>query len=164
MNIKTTIGIIAVVISSISMAEAGQNRHERDNDRQYDNSHQERHYRQKHRRPHWKRARHARHHYRENRHYRKHYGSRHHRYERSHRHNSYRGHKRGYRHNAYRSPRVYSSRIVVSGHGHSNNVLPVIAGGLIGSSIANNASHGDPVATFGGAVFGALVGNALTRH
>lgn len=163
MNIKTTIGIIAVVISSISMAEAGQNRHERDNDRKYDNSHQERDYRQQQRRPHWKRARHARHHYRE-RHNRKHFGSRHHRYERSHRHNSYWGHKRGYRHNTYRSPRAYSSRIVVSGHGHSNNVLPVIAGGLIGSSIANNASHGDPVATFGGAVFGALVGNALTRH
>ena len=52
----------------------------------------------------------------------------------------------------------------MSGHGHTNNALPVIAGGIIGSSIANNASHGDPVATFGGAVFGALVGNALTRH
>lgn len=164
MNIKTTISIIAVVISSISMAEAGQNRHERDNDRHYDNSHQERHYRQNHRRPHWKRARPARHHYREHRHNRKHYGSRHHRQERSHRNNSYWGNKHGYRHNKYRSPRAYSSSIVVSGHGHSGNTLPVIAGGLIGSSIANNASHGDPVATFGGAVFGALVGNALTRH
>lgn len=155
MNIKTTIGIIAVVISSISMAEAGQNRHQRDNDRHYEQSRQGHHYRQNHRRPHSKRARHDR----------KHYGSRHHRYERSHRRHSYWRRDHGYRHSTYRSPRVYSSHsIVVSGRGHSNNVLPVIAGGLIGSSIANHASHGDPAATFGGAVFGALVGNALTRH
>lgn len=164
MNIKTTIGIIAIVLSSVTLAEAGQNRHERDNDRHYEKPRHEQQYRQHHRRSHWKRARHARHHYREQRHYRKHHYNRHHRYERSHRHNSYWKRDRGYRHSTYRSPRAYSSSIVVSGHGHSNNVLPVIAGGLIGSSIANNASHGDPVATFGGAVFGALVGNALTRH
>ena len=165
MNIKTTIGIIAVVISSISMAEAGQNRHERDNDRHYDNSRQEHHYRQNHRRPHWKRARHARHHYREQRHNRRHAGNRHHRYERSNRNHTNWRRDHGYRHITYSSSRVYPSHsIAVNNHGHSGNVLPVIAGGLIGSSIANNASHGDPVATFGGAVFGAVVGNALTRH
>lgn len=161
MNIKTTIGIIAVVISSISMAEAGQNRHQRDNDRHYEQSRQGHHYRHNNRRPHWKRARHARHHYREQRHY----GSRHHHYKRSHRHHTNLRRDHGFRHSTYSSPRVYSSHsIVVRNNAHSGKILPVIAGGLIGSSIANNASHGDPAATFGGAVFGALVGNALTRH
>lgn len=165
MNIKTTIGIIAVVISSISMAEAGQNRHERDNERHYDNSRQKHHYRQNHRRPHWKRARHARHHYREQRHYRRHYGSRHQRYERSHRHHTNWKRDHGYRHSTYSSPRVYSSHsVVVRNTAHSGNILPVIAGGLIGSSIADNASGGDPAATFGGAIFGALVGNAIAHH
>lgn len=54
--------------------------------------------------------------------------------------------------------------MVVSSHGHSSRALPTVAGGLIGSVIANDASHGDPAATFGGAVLGALVGNALSHH
>jgi len=171
LSIKTTIGIIIIAVSSISLAQAEQHRSDRGHDRSADRSHNrsydkprhERHYRHNERRHHWKRSGHRSNHYRAHRHS---YGSY---YRRHNGHKHYRGYRRierhGYRPSTYRSPRVYSSHsIVVSGRGHSNNVLPVIAGGLIGSSIANHASHGDPAATFGGAVFGALVGNALTRH
>ena len=154
MKVKMAIGIIAIVISSISMAEAGQSH------RKYDRHHGEHkaHYRKNHHRSDWKRERHARQHYREQRHYRKHHYNRH---ERSHRYNT----KWKRSHRTYITPRIYSShRLTVSSHGHSNRALPVVAGGLIGSVIANDASHGDPVATFGGAVFGALVGRALTHH
>ena len=48
-------------------------------------------------------------------------------------------------------------------HGHGNP-LPALAGGIIGSAIANDLSHGDPAATFGGAVFGAILGDALSHH
>lgn len=149
MKMKIIIGIIAVVISSISMAEAGQNHHKYS--RHYDSPRHGQHYRKNHHRPHWKRERHARQQYRQ---------QRHHRYNRSHRYNT-----RWKRNHRTYTPRIYTShRVMVSGHGHSNRALPIVAGGLIGSVIANDASHGDPVATFGGAVFGALVGSALTHH
>jgi hypothetical protein len=44
------------------------------------------------------------------------------------------------------------------------NPLPALAGGIIGSAIANDLSHGDPAATIGGAVFGAMLGDALSHH
>jgi len=42
--------------------------------------------------------------------------------------------------------------------------VPVLAGTLIGSAIANNVSHGDPVVTIGGAVVGAIIGNQIAHH
>ena len=47
---------------------------------------------------------------------------------------------------------------------HHRNPLPALAGGIIGSVIANDLSHGDPAATFGGAIFGAMLGDALSHH
>ena len=156
MKIKMAISIIAIGISSMSIAEAGQNHHKYD--RHYDSGHHGAHYRKNNHRSHWKRERHAKHHYREQRHYRKHHYDRH---KRSHRYNT--RWERSQR--TYNTPRIYRShRVVVRSHGHSNKALPIVAGGLIGSAIANNASHGDPAATFGGAVFGALVGKALSHH
>lgn len=180
-NIKTIIGIIVIAISSISVAQAGQNRHERGHDRSYEKPRQERHYRQNKHRKQWKHTHHHQQRYRGQRHSHKHhYYNRHgHRYikvKRSHKnHPGWRRHghrhfnKRFYRYGAYRQstyvPPDYSSHSVsIKHHGHSDNVLPVLAGSVIGSAIANDASDGDPLATFGGAVFGALVGNAIARH
>ncbi len=156
-SIKTSIGIIIIAVSSISLAQAGDRRSERDHDRNYDRS-QSRSYEQP----------------RHKRHYRKH--------ERSHRKNHYRGHRqsygkhhgynrhyrahrrfdrRGYNHTTYKAPSHFSHNVVVTSSGHG---LPVLAGTLIGSAIANDASNGDPAAIFGGAVFGAIVGNAIAHH
>ena len=157
-SIKTAIGIIIIAVSSISLAQARDHRSDRDHDRSadrghsrsYEQPHHNRHYRKHERRHHWKRSRHSRHHsYRH--HHRKHHGySRHYRYKR---HN--------YRHTTYYVEPNYSHNVVVTGSGHG---LPILAGTLIGSAIANDASHGDPVATFGGAVFGAIIGNAIAHH
>ena len=177
-SIKTIIGVVAIAIGSISMAQAGEHRNKRDNDRHYDKPRQERQFRHDERRSHWKRAhnrhdrfrakRHAREyrfHKRQARKARRHLRAykrlqrweRHHGWKRDYRRSGY-----GYDYKPYRAPR-HSSHISVRTH-HSGNALPVIAGGIIGSAIANDASHGDPAATFGGAVFGALVGNALSQH
>lgn len=158
MKIKSIIGMIAIAISSISVAQAGHDHHNRGYDQHYERSN---HYRSHHR-PYWKKARHERRHYREQRHYRKH----HNRYERSHRYNKRAKHERRYRTTTYTPAHITTtSRVIVSSRRHhSNNALPIVAGGLIGSVIANDASHGDPVATFGGAVIGALVGNAISHH
>jgi hypothetical protein len=162
LSIRTIISIVIIAISSISFVQAEQHR----SDRGYDRSHEKpRHYRQNERRHHWKRSAHRSNHYRAQRHsygsyYRKHQG-----YNRQHR--SYRRVERhGYRHTTYVTPYYVapshsSPSIVVTSSSHA---LPVLAGGLIGSAIANDMSDGDPVATFGGAVFGAIVGNAIARH
>lgn len=175
-SIKTTVGIIAIAISSISMAQAGEHRNKRDNDRHYDKPRQERQFRHDERRSHWKRThnrhdryrakRHAREHRFHKRQVRRHLKA----YKRLHRWERRNGWKRDYRrpgygygYKHYRAPR-HSSHISVRTHHRSGNALPVIAGGLIGSVIANDASHGDPGATFGGAIVGAIVGNAIARH
>jgi len=179
-SIKTTIAIIAVAVGSISMAQAGQNHHDRDYDRSYDRSYEkprhQRQFRKNERRQHWKRDQYRQKHYRAKRHFRKHYryehnGNRHLRvYKRLHRqHSGWRGghnriEKHVYRQNTFFSPRHTSRQVIVERRHHSNNALPVVAGTLIGSVIANDASNGDPVATFGGAVFGAMVGNAISHH
>ena len=158
-SIKTTIGIIIIAVSSISLAQAGDRRSERDHDRNYDRSHsrsydQPRHnrqYRKHERRHHWKRFGHRKNHYRAQRHsYRSNY-RRHHGYDRH-----YKAHKRFNRHGYNRTTYVIPR--------HSDHALPVLAGTLIGSAIANDASNGDPAATLGGAVFGAIVGNAIAHH
>ena len=148
-SIKTIIGVVAIAIGSISMAQAGEHRSKRDNDRHYDKPRHERQFR------HDKQARKARRHLRAYK--RLHRLERRHGWKGDYRHSGY-----GYDYKPYRAPR-HSSHISVRTH-HSGNALPVIAGGMIGSAIANDASHGDPAATFGGAVFGALVGNALSQH
>jgi len=184
MNIKTTIGIIAIALSSISMAEAGQKNHQRDTDRLNDRAHSRnyekpRHERQFRKYENRKQSRQAYRHrevYRELRHKRK-FNRSMRRINRAHR--GHPGLNRGWRserrhfnrdrHSAYRasgyySAPAYSSRVVVSGNGHSGNVLPVLAGGIIGSAIASDASNGDPGAALGGALFGAIVGNAIAQH
>jgi len=188
MNIKTTIGIIAITLSSVSMAEAGQKHHERDNDRLGDRAHSrnyekprhERHFREYEQRKQWRLANRHREIYRQLRHERQHRkfkryvkriqrADRRHsnwnrgwRHERRHfnRHNNYSRYETS---NYYTVP-AYSSRVVISDNGHSGNVLPVLAGGIIGSAIASDASDGDPGAALGGALFGAIVGNAITQH
>lgn len=188
-TIKTTIGIIAIALGSMTIAEARDHR----GDRNYEKPRQERSHRQENRRKDMHRASH-RQDYKERRHFRKHmraerkarrhfrkhkrfdrHAKRHFRaYERSRRHGwknrHYRPYKRAYYRTggynygtSYYSAPSYSTHVSVSSH-DSNHVVPVLAGTLIGSAIANNASHGDPVATLGGAVFGAIVGNAIAHH
>ncbi len=189
MNIKATIGIIIIALSSVSMAEAGQKHHERDNERlddrghyrQYDTPHHERNFRKYNQHKQWRHAkrhrqirrevrrelRHERQQRRFNRHMRKYIRAHRRyyhwnndwRYERSH----------FYRHSSYIAPDYYAvpryrSRVVISSGHHSDNVLPILAGGLIGSAIASDASGGDAGAAFGGAIFGAMVGNAISQH
>jgi hypothetical protein len=154
MNIKTTISIIAIVMSSMSMAEAGQNRHDQKQDRHADRSHnpvsQERHYRTEEHRKDWRHANnHGHDKFRGERHHRKHaYYKRHNKhFNRSHvRHahwilESKRGYNKGrhYRDNDYNNR---SSRtIVVSG----DPLLPVIAGGIVAAKIAKNIIRHDPI-------------------
>ena len=192
-TIKTTIGIIAIALSSMTIAEAG----ERRGDRNYEKPRQERSHRQENRRKDWNRSshrdnrfserrhfkkqmraerkarRHFRKHKRFDRHARRHFKA----YERSRRHGWKRSHYRPYKKAYYRtggygtdyntsyySAPSHSSHVSVSSHHDARDVVPVLAGTLIGSAIANDASGGDPVATFGGAVFGAIVGNAIAHH
>lgn len=167
LNIKTVISIIVIAVSSISFVQAGDHRSSRDHDRSVDRSHSrsddnQRHYRQGERRHQWKRSTHRSNHYRAPRHYNRSHG-----YNPQHR--VYRSHN--YRHTIYMTPRYvaphyvapshYSHNVVVTSSGHA---LPILAGGLIGSAIASDASNGDPIATFGGAVFGAIIGNAIAHH
>lgn len=182
-SIKTTIGIIAIALSNISFAQAGEHRGER----HYEKPRQERNHHKSERREYGKYAHNRHDRLRERRHFRKH--KKMHRIAKRHlkahkralRHNrwnhSYRtgykrrhygrdlghGYNRHYRHAEYITPRYvspgYSSHVSFSGRG-----VPVLAGTLIGSAIANNASHGDPVATLGGAVVGAIIGNQIAHH
>lgn len=177
-SIKTTIGIITIALSSISFAQAGEHRGERN----YEKPRQERHY-NKSKRHEYSKYSHSRHdRLREQRHFRKHKKThriakrqlkahkralRHNRWEHAYR-TDYsrgyygrgleRGYNRHYRHTRYVSPR-YSSHVSVSGRG-----IPVLAGTLIGSAIANDASHGNPIATLSGAVVGAIIGNQIAHH
>lgn len=192
-SIKTTIGIITIALGSISFAQAGEHRGERN----YEKPRQERHF-NKNKHHEYSKYSHNRHdRIREQRHFRKHKKShrianrhfkarkralRHNRWEHSYRTDYNRGYygrdlgrryNNGYRHTEYITPRYvtpryvaprhvaprYSSHVSVSGHG-----VPVLAGTLIGSAIANDVSHGDPVATFGGAVIGAIIGNQIRHH
>jgi len=192
--IKTTIGILAITFASISVSQADSNRHNRDYDRGQQKQHAKkfdrRHDMQKHKfrehrgnhlrghakRPHWKHAgwkRHYKAHKRmrvikqmrqDRRAYRR-------AVKQEYRDRAYRrAVKQKYRNRAYRRDYGHSRYVApsygvrYSGHSHSNNVVPVLAGGLIGSSIANNVSHGDPAATVGGAIFGAIIGDAIARH
>ncbi len=188
-TIKTTIGIIAIALGSMTIAEARDHR----GDRNYEKPRQERSHRKENRRKDMHRSSHRENRYSERRHFRKHmrverkarrhfrkhkrferHAKRHFRaYERSRwGHGHYRPFKKAYYRTGgysydyntpYYSAPSYSTHVSVSSHG-SDHVVPVLAGTLIGSAIANNASHGDPVATLGGAVFGAIVGNAIARH
>lgn len=177
--IKTTIGILVITFASISVSQAESNRHNRD----YDRASQKQHARKVDRRDMNKhqfrkqRGNHLRSHDRRplskhtswKRHYKAHKRMRaikQMRHDRKYR----RAVKQVYRNRAYRRDYGYSRyvapahRVTYSSHYRSNKVVPVIAGGLIGSSIANNVSHGDPAATVGGAIFGAIIGNAIARH
>lgn len=182
-SIKTTIGIITIALSSISFAQAGEHRGERN----YEKPRQERHYNKSKRHEYSKYSNNRHDRFREQRHFRKHnkmhriakrqlkahkralrHNRREHAYRTDYSRGYYgrgleRGYNRHYRHTRYVSPRYvsprYSSQVSVSGHG-----VPVLAGTLIGSAIANNASHGNPIATLGGAVVGAIIGNQIAHH
>lgn len=197
-SLKTTISIIAIAISSVSIAQAGQNRHDRDQERVYEQpryQHQnlrsekrhstrrdvlqpERYGKRSHRNKYNRFEQ-----YREQRHYRKHkrmnrQAKRHakrqmrahkraHRFDRKYKHSGH-GYNRIYRQDTYVAPRYIAPRHISSDvfvdNRHSNhNGLPVLAGTIIGSSIANDLSNGDPAATFGGALFGAIIGDALSH-
>lgn len=170
---KTTIGVIAITFASISVSQADSNRH-RDYDRsdrvQNQRSEQfnryKKHY-QMHRqhkgnhlfnhtpRPHWKHAQWKRHYWKLERKRAIKQMQR----ERAVRRAVRQDYRAGYGRTHYVAPPHHVTYV-----GHSNNAVPVIAGGLIGSSIANNVSHGDPAATVGGAIFGAIIGNAIAHH
>lgn len=160
MNIKSTIGIIAIVISSVSLAEAGQSRHkqereygaDRSHSRSYETHGKKRHVRQERRHKHWRHAnRHNK--FRGARHHRKHhYYSRHvKRFNRLKHHNARwnRGWKRGhnerrhYRDNDYRhnSARRSSHEIVV----HADPLVPIIVGGIVAKKIAKKIIRHDPI-------------------
>lgn len=171
-TIKATIGIIAITLSAISIAEAGDNRHGRDHDRENDRGysrhvekpHHARQFRKHQQRQHWKRAHRAQHQhdrYRAKRHFKVYQRIRknHSKWRRGNHHAT-----RPVYHGSYITPGYSSARVSVSTHINGNNALPTIAGGLIGSAIANDISHGDAGATFGGAIFGAVIGNAIARH
>lgn len=166
-KIKTTVGIIAIALGSISFAQAGENRHDRHSDRHYDEPRQERDFHKNERREHAKHmdSRHER--FREQRQFRKH--KREHRIAKRH----LRAHKRAARHNrwkhAYRSS--YNRGYYGYGwrHGHSNYrdyhydryasprrsshnivinadpLLPIIAGGVIANKIAKKIVRHDPI-------------------
>ena len=185
-SIQTSISIVAIALSSVSFAQAGEYR----GDRNYDKPRQERSQRQENRRKDSNRVIHRDHRYAERRHYRKHIRAerkarrqlaRHKRFNRQAK-RHFRAYQRARKHNwkkrsYYRSGQYgyhskssdyiapsYSSHVRVSRHHNSGDVVPVLAGTLIGSAIANDASGGDPVATIGGAVFGAIIGNAIVHH
>jgi len=151
--IKVTIGIIAIALGGMSVAQAEQGRHQRgyDNPRHQQVS-RDRDYQRK---------------YTRNRHdYRREGRSYEHR--RGHR-APVRGHIcRDYRHAGhhvrhdrhYRVPHHRVNTLIVERRHHPH--LPVVVGGIIGSAIANDVSHGDPGAIVGGAVIGAVVGRALS--
>ena len=179
---KTTIGVLAISLASVSVSQADTNRHSRDYDRT-DN-----HYAKK-----FDRRDHNQHNYRDHHNYRgnhlkghpvhprsTHAGWKRHywehkrfraikqmkrekalRHELRHRHFS-----RNYGQVNYVAPVavVPAPRVTYRTHVQTHNAIPVIAGGIIGSSIANNVSHGDPAATIGGAIFGAVIGDAISRH
>ena len=180
--IKTTIGILAISLASVSVSQADTNRHHRDFDKSADKHYskkfdrhdhhgakrkfQHRQYRGNHLLGHtrhhgWKHAGWKRHylaHKMERKRLRIIKKMRHDRREFRH---NYRKHQP---HHNYGRVRYVAPVPVVRYRSHSNKVVPVIAGGIIGSSIANNVSHGDPAATLGGAIFGAVIGDAIARH
>lgn len=174
-SIKATVVIIVTALFGMSTVQADDDdrdereySYEREYSRGYENPRHERHYRKFKQRKHWKRSHRAKHHFRNHHGYnnpaRRHFRT----YERIRR--DYSGWEREYRvekrvyQESYISPRYRSPGISINTHLHSKNALPTIAGGLIGSAIANDVSHGNADAIFGGAIFGALVGNALARH
>lgn len=191
--IKTTIGIIAISLASVSVSQADSNRHNRDYDRapskhsskKFDRRDHKKHQYRQHRgnhlhghgkHPRWKHVGWKRH-YWEHKRFRAAKKMR--RDQRAHRRavkqmQRERAYRRALRHD-YRQRRFNrdyghvhyvapAPRVTYRTHSRSNNVVPVIAGGIIGSSIANNVSHGDPAATLGGAIFGAVIGDAIARH
>lgn len=196
LNIKASIAIVTIALTSITMAQAGENRHQREGLRFDDNAHKktakrpnrEHQYRQK---SHRYSSKHSNRHYnyrakrRDARQQRSH-ERRQYRYERGLKrvHNRHYGWKKGWKrqqrkhykrdhyrrsryvepHYNYIAPRRASHNVVVSSNHHSDNVLPVLAGGLIGSAIASDVSDGDPGAAFGGAIMGAIIGNAIAQH
>jgi len=174
--IKTS--MLAVVVLGSSFAQAGQNRHEQSEFRVYNKPHSERHYRQNERRQDWKHQQRKKHKSGYQRHYKKQHYAKYRDSYRSHwKHNRRHVEKRVFRDNRghrvekhiyhskrYYAPRTVVKKVIIRDRHYHNNALPVIAGGLIGSSIANNVSEGDPIATFGGAVFGAMIGNAISHR
>lgn len=183
--IKTTIGIIAITLGGFSAAHADNNRYERG----YEKPRHEKHFRENERRHEWKHTNNRTERYREDRHYRKHHGDRRvtiierphkritkhvYRDHGGRRHvekHVYRDHghrhveKHVYHHRTYTPPpRHVVKRIVVEDRHHHGSALPVLAGGLIGSAIGHDIGDGDPMATFSGAIFGAMIGNAVSHH
>ena len=159
--IKVTIGIIAIALGGMSVAQAEQGRHKRgyDNPRHQqvsrDRDHQRKYTRKRHDYRHDRRARHS---------YDRHRGHRapvRRHVSRDYRHHGH-SHVRHYvRHeHHYRVPRHGVNTVIVERRHHSH--LPVVVGGIVGSAIANDVSHGDPGAIIGGAVIGAVVGRALS--
>ena len=158
--IKVTIGIIAIALGGMSVAQAEQGRHQRgyDNPRHQqvsrDRDHQRKYTRKRHDYRHYRRARHSYEHRRG-----------HHVPVRGHICRDYR-HGHGHaghpiRHDRhYRVPHHRVNTVIVERRHHSH--LPVVVGGIVGSAIANDVSHGDPGAIIGGAVIGAVVGRALS--
>lgn len=171
-TIKATISIIAITLAGMSIAQAGDNRHEREHNRENDRGysrniekpHHDRQFRKHKKRQHSKRAHRAQHQhdrYRAKRHLKEYQRIRknHSKWRRGNYHVT-----RPVYHGSYIAPGYSSARVSVSTHINGNNALPTIAGGLIGSAIANDISHGDAGATFGGAIFGAVIGNAIAHH
>lgn len=162
-SLKTIITVLAISVAGISVAQA-HNHHDRDYDRSERKQYNKHNFNNP-ARPHWKRG---------NRYVEKNVYNYNtyisprragHGYFPPHRlHDSYIPSRRII-HDVYVPPRrVIHTNVIVSSPSPHNTVLPALAGGLIGSAIASDASHGDPGAILGGAVFGAILGSAIAEH
>lgn len=158
--IKTTIGIIVLAVGSTSIALAGKHNEQRDGDgsRQKQSS-----------RDYEVRG--------EKKHFRNNSSERRHSYLRADRNH------RGSRHNGkHHRKHIYRDRHVTNRHhgqrkvvkhvvhhdnyrpyGHNGHHLSALMGGLIGSAIGHDLGRGDPAATATGAVFGTIMGRALSH-
>jgi len=58
----------------------------------------------------------------------------------------------------YRQPMAYPRH-----HGRASETVPMVAGGILGGAIGNQAGRGDPVATIGGAVLGTVIGHEVAE-
>lgn len=165
-NIKTTIGIIAIAIGSMSIAQAGEHSKKRGSDHNYEKPRHERNFSRGEHRGHWKHVNNRHDRFRAKRHLRKHKRAKRiaKRHMRAHRRAMRNNHwKYGYRSSYNRGyysyqdnyygnyasprPRHSSGKIVVN----ADPLLPIIAGGIIASKIAKEIVRHDPIAN---AIFG----------
>jgi outer membrane lipoprotein SlyB len=48
--------------------------------------------------------------------------------------------------------------------GHGSATLPIVAGGILGGIVGNEAGYGNPAAIIGGSVLGSVLGHEIARR